>query len=129
MQGDTSRLTRGGPPPPDPSETAITAIRKTLAVAAVVLAGTVACGTAENLTAAQKLDKAVDKLGQQTSLSFELGLDSDAATLKALDSGAAPGEEMPDQVAELLAGARVSVSVQSKSRFRAPPTPTSPAWR
>ncbi|MFC8016622.1 hypothetical protein [[Kitasatospora] papulosa] len=73
-----------------------------------------ACGTAENLTAAQKLDKAVDKLGQQTSLSFELGLDSDAATLKALDSGAAPGEEMPDQVAELLAGARVSVSVQSK---------------
>lgn len=73
-----------------------------------------ACGTAENLTAAQKLDRAVDKLGQQTSLSFELGLDTDAATLKALDPDAAPGEEMPEQVAQLLAGARVSVAVQSK---------------
>ncbi|MGC5266707.1 hypothetical protein ACPXCO_37470 [Streptomyces cyaneofuscatus] len=76
--------------------------------------GAVACGTAENLTAAQKLDRAVDKLGQGTSLSFELGLDTDAATLKALDADAAPGEEIPEQVAELLAGARVSVSVQSK---------------
>ncbi|MFD7957288.1 hypothetical protein ACFV4X_27845 [Streptomyces ardesiacus] len=78
----------------------------------------VACSTAENLTAAQKLDRAVDKLGQQTSLSFELGLDTDAATLKALDSDAAPGEEMPEQVAELLAGARVSVSVQSKKPLK-----------
>ncbi|MEV4868498.1 hypothetical protein [Streptomyces syringium] len=108
--GSSARTTAA----PDLSETAISATRKTLAVAAAVLAGTVACGTAENLTAAQKLDNAVDKLGQQTSLSFELGLDTDAATLKALDSGSAPGKEMPDQVAELLAGARVSVSVQSK---------------
>ncbi|MFI5867097.1 hypothetical protein [Streptomyces sp. NPDC051546] len=73
-----------------------------------------ACSTAENLTAAQKIDRAVDKLGQQTSLSFELGLDTDAATLKALDPDPTPGEEMPQQVAELLAGARVSISVQSK---------------
>lgn len=76
--------------------------------------GAVACGTAENLTAAQKLDRAVDKLGQGTSLSFELGLDTDAATLKALGADSAPGEEIPEEVAELLAGARLSVSVQSK---------------
>ncbi|MEU7028854.1 hypothetical protein AB0A60_19460 [Streptomyces sp. NPDC046275] len=104
------------PPPTHIPETTIPAIRKTLAataVAAAVLAGTAACGTPETLTAAQKLDKSVDKLGQQTSVSFELGLDTDAATLKALDSGSAPGQEMPDQVAELLAGARISVSVQS----------------
>ncbi|MEU9420188.1 hypothetical protein [Streptomyces sp. NPDC048272] len=102
-------------------ETDIPAIRKTLAataVAATVLAGTAACGTAENLTAAQRLDKSVDKLGQQTSVSFELGLDTNAATLKALDSGSAPGKEMPDQVAELLAGARVSVSVQSRKPLK-----------
>ncbi|MFE2850217.1 hypothetical protein ACFXJO_03690 [Streptomyces lavendulae] len=98
-------------------ENAIPAIRKTLAAttaAAAILAGTAACGTAENLSAAQKLTQAVDRLGQHNSLSFELGLDTDAATLQKLDSGAAPGKEMPDQVAELLAGARVSVSVQSK---------------
>lgn len=102
-------------------ETAIPAIRKTLAataVAAAVLAGTAACGTTETLTTAQRLDKSVDKLGQQTSVSFELGLDTNAATLKALDAGSAPGKEMPDQVAELLAGARVSVSVQSKKPLK-----------
>ncbi|MET8816138.1 hypothetical protein ABZW47_29575 [Streptomyces sp. NPDC004549] len=115
MQGDTKpHHQRRTTAAPDPSETAISTTRKTLAVAAAVLAGAVACGTADNLTAAQKLDAAVDKLGQQRSLSLELGLDTDAATLKALDSDTAPGEEMPDQVAELLAGARVAVSVQSK---------------
>ncbi|MFE4304853.1 hypothetical protein ACFRR6_02055 [Streptomyces sp. NPDC056891] len=105
------------PHPTHLPETAIPAIRKTLAataVAAAVLAVTAACGTAENLTAAQKLDQSVDKLGRQKAISLELGLDTDAATLKKLDSGSAPGKEMPDQVAQLLAGARVSLSVQSK---------------
>ncbi|MFD4243626.1 hypothetical protein ACFWP3_18815 [Streptomyces sp. NPDC058525] len=115
-----SCATSSGQRPPHPThlpETDIPAIRKTLAataVAAAVLAGTAACGTAENLTAAQKLDQSVDKLGRQKAISLELGLDTDAATLKKLDSGSAPGKEMPDQVAQLLAGARVSVSVQSK---------------
>ncbi|RSM95681.1 hypothetical protein [Streptomyces sp. WAC 01420] len=101
-----------------PEETDISAIRKTLTAAAVataVLAGSAACGTAEQLSAGQKLDSAFDKLGEQRSLSFELDLDTDAASLKALDSGTAePGEEMPDEVAELLSGARLSVSVRSK---------------
>lgn len=98
-------------------ETVISAIRKTLtatAVATVVLAGSAACGTVENLSAGQKLDQAFDKLGKERSLSFELDLDTDAETLKALDAGAEPGEEMPDEIAELLSDARISVSVQSR---------------
>ncbi|WP_184821121.1 hypothetical protein [Streptomyces griseomycini] len=80
----------------------------------MVLAGSAACGTVENLSAGQKLDQAFDKLGKERSLSFELDLDTDAETLKALDAGAEPGEEMPDEVAELLSDARISVSVQSR---------------
>ncbi|WP_327391374.1 hypothetical protein OG728_38505 (plasmid) [Streptomyces microflavus] len=99
-------------------ETAISTTRKSLAVAAAVLAGAVACGTAESLTAAQKLDRAIDTLGRQTSLSFELALDTDPATLKALNSKAEPGQEMPEQVAEFLAATRFSVSVQSKKPLR-----------
>ncbi len=101
-----------------PEETDIPALRKTLTAAAVataVLAGSAACGTAEKLSAGQKLDSAFDKLGERRSLSFELDLDTDAASLKALDSGTAePCEEMPDEVAELLSGARLSVSVRSE---------------
>ncbi|MGC3003111.1 hypothetical protein ACPF8X_33260 [Streptomyces sp. G35A] len=95
----------------------ISAIRKTLtatAVATAVLAGSAACGTVENLSAGQKLDQAFDKLGKERSLSFELDLDADAATLKALDADAEPGEEIPDEVAELLSDARISVSVRSR---------------
>ncbi|TWD18097.1 hypothetical protein FB570_110213 [Streptomyces sp. T12] len=99
-------------------EIVIFALRKTLtttAVAGMVLAGTAACGTVENLSAGQKLDNAFDKLGEERSLSFELDLDTDAASLKALDAESSePGEEMPDEVAELLSEARISFSAQSK---------------
>jgi hypothetical protein len=101
-------------------EIVISAIRKTLtaaAVATVVLAGSAACGTVENLSAGQKLDRAFDKLGKEHSLSFELDLETDAKTLKALDAEAEPGEEIPDEVAELLSGGRISVSMQSKKPF------------
>ncbi|WP_345577101.1 hypothetical protein [Streptomyces prasinosporus] len=80
----------------------------------MVLAGSAACGTVENLSAGQKLDRAFDELGKERSLSFELDLDTDAATLKALDSEAEPDERMPDEAAELFADARLSVSVQSR---------------
>lgn len=92
-------------------------MRKTLTAAAVVtavLAGSAACGTVENLSAGQKLDQAFEKLGKERSLSFELDLDTDAASLKALDADAEPGEEMPDEIAEWLSEARFSFSVQSK---------------
>ncbi|MER7484441.1 hypothetical protein ABTY20_00535 [Streptomyces sp. NPDC126497] len=98
-------------------ETVISAIRKTFTAAAVataVLAGSAACGTVENLSAGQKLDRAFEKLGEERSLSFELDLDTDAATLKALDAGAAPEDAMPDEVAELLGDARLSLSVRSE---------------
>ncbi|AMW15093.1 hypothetical protein A4E84_01275 [Streptomyces qaidamensis] len=70
----------------------------------------------EQLSAGQKLDRAFDKLGKKNTLSFELDLDTDVASLKALDdkSDPAPGEEIPEQAAELLSGAKIAVTVQSK---------------
>ncbi|MDO0929875.1 hypothetical protein QQY24_32720 [Streptomyces sp. TG1A-8] len=104
-----------------PEETVIPAIRKTLTATALVgavLAGAAACGTAKKLSAAQKIDQAVDKLGEQRSLSMELDLDTDAATLKALDNKTDPGNPMPADAAQLLADARVSLSVQSKKPLK-----------
>ncbi|GGW39112.1 hypothetical protein [Streptomyces griseoloalbus] len=98
-------------------ETVIPAIRKTLtatAIATAVLAGSAACGTVENLSAGQKLDRAFDQLGKENSLSFELDLDTDAATLKAMDAQAESDEKMSDEIAELLSGTRISFSVQSE---------------
>ncbi|MFI1869761.1 hypothetical protein [Streptomyces jumonjinensis] len=92
-------------------------MRKTLtaaAVAALVVAGSTACGTVENLSAGQKLDRAFDKLGKERSLSVELDLDADAAAIRALDAGAEPGDEMPDAIAELLTAGRISVMVESE---------------
>ncbi|MFD8520051.1 hypothetical protein ACFV2D_08530 [Streptomyces capillispiralis] len=98
-------------------ETVISAIRKTLTATAVVtavLAGSAACGTVENLSAGQKLDRAFEQLGKEKSLSFELDLDTDAASLKAMDDSAESDDKMTDEVAELLSSARISFSVQSK---------------
>ncbi|MEV5331106.1 hypothetical protein [Streptomyces werraensis] len=81
----------------------------------MVLAGTAACGTVENLSAGQKLDNAFDKLGEERSIAFELDLDTDAKSLMALDAEASePGEEMTPEIAELLSEATISVSVQSR---------------
>ncbi|MFI8091331.1 hypothetical protein ACIF9R_23925 [Streptomyces sp. NPDC086080] len=69
----------------------------------------------ENLSAGQKLDNAFTKLSEARSVSFELDLDTDAATLKALDAESSePGEEIPDEMAELLSDATISFSVHSK---------------
>ncbi|MFI8913166.1 hypothetical protein ACIGW4_16365 [Streptomyces sp. NPDC053513] len=100
-------------------ETIITAIRKTLiatAVVGAVLAGSAACGTVEQLSAGQKLDKAFEELGREKSISFELDLDVDAETLKRMDAASdpEPGEEIPDEAAELISGLKVSVTVESK---------------
>ncbi|MEO3977589.1 hypothetical protein [Streptomyces sp. CAU 1734] len=98
-------------------ETVISAIRNTLtATAAVtlVLATAAACGTVENLTAGQKLDRAFDKLGKEHSLFIELDLDTDAASLKALDAGSAPEDKLPAGMAELFTDGRVSFSLHSR---------------
>ncbi|MEV5250728.1 hypothetical protein AB0K98_03045 [Streptomyces werraensis] len=81
----------------------------------MVLAGTAACGTVENLSAGQKLDNAFEKLGKERSVAFELDLDTDAKSLMALDAEASePGEEMTPEIAELLSEATISVSMHSK---------------
>ncbi|MFE5791165.1 hypothetical protein ACFQ8C_01185 [Streptomyces sp. NPDC056503] len=100
----------------------ITAIRKTLTATAVVgavLVGSAACGTVEQLSAGKKLDQAFEKLGKEKSISFELDLDVDAKTLKELDAESDPeaGDEIPDEAAELLSGAKISVTVESKKPF------------
>ncbi|MBO1334974.1 hypothetical protein J3486_27450 [Streptomyces sp. VRA16 Mangrove soil] len=80
--------------------------------AALLLATTAACGTVENLTAAQKIDRAADKLGERTSLSVELGLD---ATPSALMKLAGSGEDaMPPEAAKALTKSRITLSVRSK---------------
>ncbi|MFF1279573.1 hypothetical protein [Streptomyces sp. NPDC058299] len=70
----------------------------------------------EQLSAGKKLDRAFDKLGKKHTLSFEFDLDTDAASLKALDakSHPAPGDEMPDDAAKLLSDAKIAVTVESK---------------
>ncbi|MFH9864343.1 hypothetical protein [Streptomyces sp. NPDC017202] len=100
-------------------ETIITAIRKSLTATAVVgavLAGSAACGTVEQLSAGRKLDQAFEKLAGQKTISFELDLDTDARSLKALDASSdpEPGEELPDEAADLFSDAKISVTVQSK---------------
>jgi len=70
----------------------------------------------EQLSAGRKLDQAFEELGKEKTLSFEVDLDTDAASLKALDASSdpEPGEEIPDEVAELLSEAKITVTVQSK---------------
>ncbi|MGW2824017.1 hypothetical protein ACWC24_23930 [Streptomyces sp. NPDC001443] len=70
----------------------------------------------EQLTAGQKLDDAFEKLGKEKAISFEFDLDTDAASLKALDATSDPvaGEGMSDDVAELFSGVKASVTVQSR---------------
>jgi hypothetical protein len=82
-------------------------------VAATLVGTAVACGTVENLTAAQKIDQAFDRLGRQHSLALELDVDATAATLRTLAQEAEPDEEMPAEVAKLLSDARLSVTVHS----------------
>ncbi|MGW6144062.1 hypothetical protein [Streptomyces sp. NPDC055140] len=98
-------------------ESDISAIRTTTLTAAgcaaLLLATTSACGTVENLTAGQKIDKAADRLGEQKSLSFELGLDAKPDALMEL-AGGQGDEAMPPTIAKTFAGAHVTFSVRSK---------------
>ncbi|MFF6993858.1 hypothetical protein ACFY93_02675 [Streptomyces sp. NPDC008313] len=98
-------------------ETVITVIRKTVTAAgcaAVLLTSAAACGTVENLTAGQKVDHAVDELGERKSLSLELSLDADPDALADLAGDAEPGEEMPPAFTEFLSGLSVDISLKSR---------------
>ncbi|MHB9852932.1 hypothetical protein ACSYGO_27350 [Streptomyces krungchingensis] len=99
-------------------ESIITAIRKTVTAAgcaAVLLATAAACGTVKNLTAGQKVDHAVDQLGEKKSLAFQLDLDAspDAITSLANASGDAD-EAMPPEFGKFVSGLRVDVAVKSR---------------
>ncbi|EMF54956.1 MULTISPECIES: hypothetical protein [Streptomyces] len=80
--------------------------------AAAVLVTVAACGTVENLTAGQKVDGAVERLGEQKSLAFGMRLDADPDDLTALMGE--DSEEVPPEMAEFFTGLRVDVSVKSK---------------
>jgi hypothetical protein len=80
--------------------------------AAAVLVTVAACGTVENLTAGQKVDGAVERLGEQKSLAFGMRLDADPDDLVALMGE--DSEEVPPEMAEFITGLRVDVSVKSK---------------
>ncbi|MFB8269067.1 hypothetical protein ACFC96_21035 [Streptomyces sp. NPDC055955] len=103
-------------------ESDISAIRTTTLTAAgcaaLLLATTSACGTVENLTAGQKIDRAADRLGEQKSLSFELGLDAKPDALMKL-AGGQGDEAMPPAIAKTFAGAHVTFSVRSKKPLSA----------
>ncbi|MEU9481920.1 hypothetical protein [Streptomyces sp. NPDC048191] len=70
----------------------------------------------EQLSAGKKRDGAFEDLGKKKTLSLELDLDTDVRSLRALDaqSDPAPREEMPDEAAKLISGARIRVTVQSR---------------
>ncbi|MFD7816624.1 hypothetical protein ACFV6E_27400 [Streptomyces sp. NPDC059785] len=93
------------------------AVRRTAAAAgcaAVLLATAAACGTVENFTGGQKVDNAVDRLGEQKSLAVELSLDAGPEALASLAGGAGSGSAMPTGMAGFMAGLHVDVSVESK---------------
>lgn len=95
----------------------ITAIRKTVTAAgcaAVLFATATACGTVEHLTAGQKLDDALDRLGEQKSIALEFDPRADPDALAALMGGAVPGDEMPPDGARFFTGLHVFVTVNSK---------------
>ncbi|MGW0967099.1 hypothetical protein [Streptomyces sp. NPDC002516] len=101
-------------------ETIITVIRKTVTAAgctAVLLTAAAACGTVQNLTAGQKLDHAVEHLGEQKSLAFQLDLDAPASAIDALAGQGGLDEALPPQFAKLVSGLRVDVSVKSRKKL------------
>ncbi|MGW0708733.1 hypothetical protein ACWD4G_22760 [Streptomyces sp. NPDC002643] len=79
---------------------------------AAALVTVAACGTVQNLTAGQKVDNAVERLGEQKSLAFGLELDAEPEDLTAL--AGKDSEELPPEMAKFLTGMRVDVSVKSK---------------
>lgn len=97
------------------SATGAPVVRRTftgVGCAAAVLATVAACGTVQNLTAGQKVDSAVERLGEQKSLAFGLRLDADPDDLTALMGE--DSEEVPPEMAEFFTGLSVDVSVKSK---------------
>ncbi|MEU6439508.1 hypothetical protein [Streptomyces sp. NPDC047046] len=95
----------------------INAARRTTLVvatsAALALTGIAACGTVEDLSAAQKIQKAADKLGEQNALKVEFGLDADPRVLQRLTAEDDPADKMSATAAKNVSKLRVAVTVQA----------------
>jgi hypothetical protein len=101
-------------------ETIITVIRKTataVGCTAVLLTAAAACGTVQNLTAGQKVDHAVDRLGEQKSLAFQLDLDADAGAINTLVGEDVSDEPLPPEFAKFVSALRVDISVKSRKKL------------
>ncbi|MFF0416106.1 hypothetical protein ACFYUY_37465 [Kitasatospora sp. NPDC004745] len=88
------------------------AARGTLPVAvsaAVLAAGLAACGTVEQLTAAQKVSKAFGKLGDARSAGVTVSVEATPEQIVAF--GKASGEEVERKSAEALSGLNVTVAM------------------
>ncbi|MFE0462859.1 hypothetical protein ACFW1A_26760 [Kitasatospora sp. NPDC058965] len=79
--------------------------------AALMTAGVAACGTVKELTAAQKVSSALDRLGEGKDLSVKLTLDATPEQLVAF--ARATGDAAEQKGAEGLAGASLSITVHA----------------
>ncbi|MGV9270510.1 hypothetical protein ACWDRR_38385 [Kitasatospora sp. NPDC003701] len=77
--------------------------------ASVLAAGLTACGTVEQLTAAQKVSKAFGKLGDSKAAGLTISLDASPEQIVAF--GNATGDKVEQKTAEALSGLSVSVAV------------------
>ncbi|MEV0535416.1 hypothetical protein, partial [Kitasatospora sp. NPDC050463] len=77
--------------------------------ASVLAAGLTACGTVEQLTAAQKVSKAFGKLGDSKAAGLTISLDASPEQIVAF--GDATGDKIEQKSAEALSGLSISVAM------------------
>ncbi|MER5355957.1 hypothetical protein ABT093_37265 [Kitasatospora sp. NPDC002551] len=80
----------------------------TAACGAVLATGLAACGTVQQLSAADKVSTAFDKLGRSKSFSAKLSVDATAEQIEAF--GAATGEKIDKETAAALTAVNLSVA-------------------
>lgn len=77
--------------------------------ASVLAAGLTACGTVEQLTAAQKVSKAFGKLGDSKAAGLTISLDASPEQIVAF--GNATGDKIEQKSAEALSGLSISIAM------------------
>ncbi|MFI0965156.1 hypothetical protein ACH4S8_27730 [Streptomyces sp. NPDC021080] len=63
------------------------------------------------------MDHAVESLGEQKSLAFQLDLDADASAINALADEGGSDDPLPPEFGKLVSGLRVDVSVKSRKKL------------
>ncbi|WP_018385551.1 hypothetical protein [Wenjunlia vitaminophila] len=79
--------------------------------AAALTVGVVACGTVENLSAGQKVSRAMDRLVEGESLSVTVDLESTPDQLMAMVTDSS--DPMPPEAADVLANSTIKLSVKA----------------